>query len=262
MPGLFGGGDMGDAAQEAARVQAAAAERAAQLQYQMYQEAVKREQPWVTAGGGGTPAQWGNVGGAVGQLAGIYNIPGATPVDPTKTLQGTPGYQWLLGQGTQARDMSAASRGLALSGAHQKGLTDFGQNLAQTYAWNPYVQGVTGLSNAGQSGAALQGQQGIGTGQAMGQDYMAAGQAQAQGIWNSAQANQNQSSGWGSLLGLGLGALLAPMTGGMSLIGAGANAAGNWFGGGGGGGGGAPSYNLGSWGSGGGGNYGMNSWGG
>ena len=144
MPGLFGGGGGGDAAIEAANIQAQSANRAAQLQYQMYQDAVAREQPWVMAGTG-----------AVSQLGGLYGLPGYTAQDPTATLKATPGYNWLLGQGVNARDLSAASRGLNLSGAQQKGLTNFGQNLAQTYAWAPYVSGLTGLSGAGQSGAAL-----------------------------------------------------------------------------------------------------------
>lgn len=210
---------------QAAAVQAASANRAADLQMQMYQQGVAREQPWVSAGGA-----------ALNQLGGLYGLPGYTAQDPTATLVATPGYQWGLSQGVNARDLSAASRGLALSGAQQKGLTAYGQNYGLQNAWNPYINQLNTMSGQGQSGAALQAGQGLDTGKIMGQDYMSAGAAQAQGIYNAYLANRASNQGWLGALGAGLSLATAPMTGGTSLIGAGMSGLGSLFGGGGGGG--------------------------
>ncbi len=227
MPDLFGSSGGGDAASQAAGIQSAGAERAAQIQQQMYQDAVARMQPWLKAGGA-----------SVGQLGGLFNLPGYERLDPTATLQATPGYNWLQGQGVQALDRSAAGRGMLMSGPQQKGLTSFGQNLALTNAWNPYISGLQNLSGTGAGAAGTTGGWGMQTGQQMGQDYLMAAQAQAQGLYNQQLAQNQGGTDWGSLLGIGLGIGLAPFTGGTSLIGAGMSGLGGLFGGG----GGAPSY--------------------
>lgn len=222
---LFGGGGNKNSAVEAAQIQAASADRAAQLQYQMYQQAVEREQPWVT---GGTAA--------VNQLGGLYNLPGYTRQDPTQTLQATPGYQWGLSQGVNARDLSAASKGLALSGAQQKGLTSYGQNYGLQTAWNPYINELNQLSSWGQSGAALQGSQGLQAGQQMGQDWMSGANAQAQGLLGQYQMDQANQAQWLQLMGAGLGMGMQRQPGGGTNFGNLYNTASNWWGGGGGGG--------------------------
>ena len=253
MPSLFGGGsNLGDAAQSAAAVQSQSAQQAAANQMALYQQAQANIKPWLT---GGTAA--------VNQQAGLLGLPGYTAQDPTATLKATPGYQWLQGQGVQSQDLSAASKGLALSGAQQKNLASWGQNLALNNAWNPYQQSLQNLSGQGLQAGNMGGQWGMQTGQQMGQDYLMSGQAQGQGIWNSALANQNNSSGWGSLLGLGLGAAMSPFTGGTSLIGSAMSALGGLFGGGGGGtgtGGGGSTYDINQSGLFGGSNFGGSNW--
>ncbi len=67
-------------------------------------------------------------------------------------------------------------------------------------------------------------------GQQMGQDYMMAAQAQAQGLYNQ-QMEMNQPN-WGSLLGMGMG---VGMGGGSGLFGQGMSGLGSLFSG-------APSY--------------------
>lgn len=211
----------------AASIQAAAANCAADLQMQMYQQAVAREQPWVTAGGT-----------ALTQIGGLLGLEGYKAQDPTATLQATPGYQWGLSQGTQALDRSAAARGMALSGPQRNAIQAFGQNYALSNAWAPYFSALQSLSGAGQSGAALQGQQGMQTGQIVGQDWMAAANATAQGMIQQQQAQNQMSSGLFGGLGSLLGIAASPFTGGMSLMGSMASGLGGLFGGGGGGGGG------------------------
>ena len=194
MPGLFGGSGGGNVASQAAGIQAQGAQQAAQIQQQMFQQALANVAPWLKSG------QAANT-----QQAGLLGLPGYTAVDPTATLQATPGYQWGLSQGVKAGDLSAASKGLALSGAQQKGLQSYGQNYGLQTAWNPYMQSLQNLSGQGLSAGNMGGNWGMQTGQAMGQDYMAAAQAQAQGLYNQYYANQQGNQGWGNLLGMGLG---------------------------------------------------------
>lgn len=199
MPGLFGGSSSGgDYAIRAANIQAQAARDAANLEQQMYTTARADVAPWRQVGTA-----------AVGQQAGLLSLPGYQAQDPTQVLQGTPGYSWLLGQGVNARDLSAASRGQLGSGAQQKGLTSFGQNLALTNAWNPYQQSLQNLSGQGLSAGNMSGNWGMQAGQVMGQDYMTGANAQAQGLYNKFMADQlaqqQSQQGWGSLLGFGMG---------------------------------------------------------
>lgn len=95
--------------------------------------------------------QTGNA--AMSQLAGLYGLPGYTAIDPTTTLENTPGYQFTLNQGVQALDRSAASRGTVLSGGQRKDITEYGQQAALANAWAPYVQQLNTMAASGQAGA-------------------------------------------------------------------------------------------------------------
>jgi len=178
--GLFGGGNSGaDAAKEAAQIQAAAANRSADLQYQMYQEAVARSKPWLKAGTS-----------AVNEYAGLLNLPGYQAVDRTDYLRSTPGYQFQMDQGVNALDRSAASRGMLLSGPQAKAVTKYGQGLADS-TYNSLMDRIAGISSQGQNAAALSGNQGITTGQNMGNAYMTGANAQAQGLYNAYNARES-----------------------------------------------------------------------
>jgi hypothetical protein len=243
----FGGGDMSGAYERAGAMEAAAADRAAQTELEMFNRAAGYMAPWREAGGA-----------AVGQVGSMLGLPGYPTVDPSAQLAATPGYKFAQQQGVSALDRSAASKGMALSGAQQKGLTNYGQNLAMTYAYNPYMSNLQSLSGQGLGAAGTSGQYAMTAGQNIGQDYMSAAQAQANAQIQAAQAEQQSSQGlWGNIMsGLGLvgGLALAPFTGGTSLLGAGMGALGSLGGGGGGGGGygmtfpdmyaGAGSYNA------------------
>ncbi len=179
---LFGGGggdDGADAAIQAANIQAAAADRSGQLQKQMYDQAVARSAPWVDAGTA-----------AVNQYSGILNLPGYAKIDPTEYLRSTPGYQFDLNQGVQARDRSAASRGMLYSGPQLKAVTAYGQGLADK-TYNSLMDRIYGLSGQGQSAAALTGNQGITSGQNIGNTYTQGAQAEAQGLYNAYNARES-----------------------------------------------------------------------
>lgn len=212
---------------QAGAIQAQGAQRAADKTEQLFWQARADVAPWRESGGT-----------AVKQEAGLFNLPGYTPVDPTATLQATPGYNWALQQGVNALDRSAASRGLALSGPQRNAVQTYGQNFALANAWQPYLQGLQSLSGQGLSAGGMSGNWAMQAGQQIGQDYMSAANAQAQAMIQEQNAKNQQGAGWMQGLGM-LGSLaLAPVTGGGSLIGAGVGALGNWLGGGGGGGGG------------------------
>ena len=85
-------------------------------------------------------------------------------IDVTKD----PGYQFRMDQGVEALDKSAAARGRLLSGAQQKGINEYAQNVgSQEYA-NAYAREsnekarkfniLSGLSQGGQASAAGQAQ--------------------------------------------------------------------------------------------------------
>lgn len=111
---------------------------------------------------------WQQVGSAAtNQLAGLYGLGHLTPGSSSSELIDSsniaadqkaatanfftsPGYQFRLQQGTNALDRSAAARGLSLSGAQQKALSDYGQNAGSAEYGN-YLAGLSGLSGSGLS---------------------------------------------------------------------------------------------------------------
>jgi len=131
-----------------------------------------------------------------------------------------PGYQFRLEQGMRALNASAAAKGMGMSGANIKGATEYGQNLgSQEYqnAFNRYqtnrtaqlapLQSLYAGGQAAAAGSAAQagalgqnlGQTYTGLGQGIAQAGVAAGNAQASGYLNQANAvtnalNQGMSS--------------------------------------------------------------------
>jgi hypothetical protein len=83
------------------------------------------------------------------------------------TYQASPGYQWQLGQGLNAVDSSAASKGLLGSGATLKAEEEYGQGLAnQDYqqwlgnlssTYDNYLGNLAGQANTGVNTATQQG---------------------------------------------------------------------------------------------------------
>jgi len=181
------------ASSAAADAQIEAANRAADLQKQEYDQTRADLGPWRTTGSN-----------AINYIGGILNIPGSTPVDPTNALRSTPGYNWAMSQGVDARERSAAAKGGLLSTPEQKALTTFGQGLADNTYQN-YLNNLFNVSGSGLNAAAMTGTAGTNYANQAGQDYMAAGQSQAQGTLNAYNAQQ---SGYNSLAG-GVGAGLS-----------------------------------------------------
>lgn len=77
------------------------------------------------------------------QLAG-YDVTLADPFSFEATdLTTDSGYQFRLQEGVDALDASAASRGMVQSGAQQKAITEYGQNLASEEYTNAYNKALT-----------------------------------------------------------------------------------------------------------------------
>ena len=133
------GGYMNQQATEgAAATQAQAAADSNQLQWQMYQQQRADMEPYRQAGTG-----------ALSDLT-----------DPTLGVDLTqdPGYQFRLNQGVKALDASASARGNLMSGAQQKAIVGYGQNLASQEYQNAYNRQFNRLSQLAGIGSGTEAQ--------------------------------------------------------------------------------------------------------
>ena len=138
---MYGARKLGQASMDAANRVAAANQSATQLQSQMYQDQVARQQPFYQAGLNALPSYTKGV------------MPGGDLVRPfaATDFQADPGYGFRISEGLKALDRSAASRGNLLSGATLKGAQRFGQDIASNEynnAYNRYVGNQATQRNA------------------------------------------------------------------------------------------------------------------
>jgi hypothetical protein len=144
---LFMGDQQSDAAQQAASTAGAASDRAAQLQREtakeqlalqqrMYEEGIKRQQPFYNAGTN-----------ALAQMQAQYNK--MPDVFTGKVNLGEdPGYAFRLKEGQKALDRQAAARGGLISGGALKAATRYGQEMGSQEYGNAYNRALTSY-NAG-----------------------------------------------------------------------------------------------------------------
>lgn len=131
---------------EAANISAQSAREALALQQRMYEEGIRRQQPFLDIGTN-----------ALNRLNAL-NQPGA---DVTNFLTMDPGYAFRLGEGQKALERSAAARGGLLSGATGKALTRYGQEAGSQEFANAYNR-LAGLANLGPSAAGVMSNLGTG----------------------------------------------------------------------------------------------------
>ncbi|CAB4126924.1 hypothetical protein UFOVP254_25 [uncultured Caudovirales phage] len=225
-----------NAASSAADTQAAAADRASQLQKEMFDKQVSLQEPFrqggmaaqnrlmTLLGLGGTPAGGGSGGmGAVGGAVldalngGTFNGLNVNTASPDygkyardfqmSDFQQDPGYAFRLSEGMKALDRSAAARGGLLSGATLKGAERYGQDMAsQEYqnAFNRYqinranqLNPLQSLMGAGQTGANTLTSAAGTLGSQLGSNAIGAGNARASGYVGSANA-------WNNAIGQGV----------------------------------------------------------
>ena len=184
---------------KAAKSQAASADKASEMQWDMYDQTRKDLEPYAAAGKTSLDQLMSQMG-----AGGYFN--------QTYTGQDTyndPSYQFRLNEGLKGVESSAAARGGLLSGATLKALNNYASDYAsQEYsnAYNRFNADQTNqynrLSNVvgmGQNAAAQQGNAGMQTAQAVANNTMAGANATAAGqvananIWSN-YANQLGSS--------------------------------------------------------------------
>jgi hypothetical protein len=182
-------------------------------------------QPGVSAYG--QAVGLGAPGTTAGTLPGTAGNPATQPGGVLDWLSSQPGYQFALGQGLNAIDRGAASRGLLTSGNTIEGEQRYGTGQAQQYYQN-YVNNLLpylSMQNVGAQGLA-QGNQWLGGGLASSlgnQGNLAfntqAGIGQAQGAADIAAQNASNSfiNQLVNTAGTVGGAILAPGSGTTSL---------------------------------------------
>jgi hypothetical protein len=187
-------------ARKAADVQAAAADRAADLQREQFNRQVELQAPFREAGV--------NALNKLAPLASEY-----TPFG-MQQFQADPGYAFRMSEGMKGLERSAAARGGLLSGAALQGIQRFGQGLAsQEYqnAFNRYgverdrqlnpLQSLAGMGQttsqqlgaAGQTMAGNVGQAMGAAAQARASGYMGGTSALTQGLGSYMNYNQQQN---------------------------------------------------------------------
>lgn len=187
------------AAKSAARTQAASADRAADLEKEMFDKQVELQAPFREAG---LTAQnklldyMGLSAGAGGKYARDFSM---------ADFQQDPGYAFRMSEGLKALDRTAASRGGMLSGAALRGATRYGQDMASqeyTNAFNRYqtnranqLNPLQSLMGASQTATNAMGQAGQNYATNAGNAYMNAGNARASGYVGSANAWSNALGG-------------------------------------------------------------------
>ena len=185
----------GKASKKAAGIQAASADRATELQREMYEKNIELNAPFREAG---LTAQnklldyLGLSAGAGGKYAKDFSM---------ADFQQDPGYAFRVNEGLKALDRTAAARGGMLSGAALRGATRYGQEMGSqeyTNAFNRYqtnranqLNPLQSLMGAGQTAAGQVANAGQNYANQAGQNYMNAGNARASGYVGSANAWSN-----------------------------------------------------------------------
>ncbi|WP_290688561.1 hypothetical protein [Haematobacter sp. UBA3484] len=164
--GILGAKKAGDAQQSAARQQGA-------LQREMWETTRKDLEPWRTRGN--------TAGSAVNYLLGL----GAAPSG--YSFEGSPGYQFQMGEGLGAIERSAAARGGLFSGRAMEALQERGMNIANQ-DWYNNLNALMGVSGSGLTAASATAgaNQNMATGGANAlANYGNAGAAKAAGVSNA-----------------------------------------------------------------------------
>jgi hypothetical protein len=204
---LFAGSQQKQAASQAADTTAAAADRSAALQYQMFQEQQKLQEPWRQAG--------------INALGKLQSASDYTPFGMAQ-FQQDPGYAFRLSEGQKTLDRQAAARGGLISGGALKAAERYGQDMGSqeyTNAFNRYqterasklqpLQSLAGVgqsatnqlaTNAGNYGGNVAGiyqQQGINAGNAL----LGGAQAQTSTYGDIAKSYGQTKPNWSNLFG-------------------------------------------------------------
>jgi hypothetical protein len=221
--GAVGSGVAANASKSAANTQAQAAEDAAHLQNDQWNQTQANLKPFIDLGTN-----------SINSLQGALSNPMLTQQFSAPTAAqaaATPGYQFTQTQGLKAVQNSAAARGLGVSGAAMKGAASYATGLAdstyndvfnralQTFNTNyssasNQVNRLQGIVSNGQNAAATNGSLGAAAVGNIGNTLTSGANAQAAGTIGSANALSNGLNGIGN--SAVTGALLTNNAGGAT----------------------------------------------
>ena len=184
---------------KAAKTQAASADRASQIQRDMYDQTRKDLDPYKQAGDT-----------SLSQLMGQMTPDGYFNQTYTgQDIYSDPSYQFRLQQGQDAIQSSAAAKGGLLTGATLKALQNYGQESASQEYSNAYnrfnadqtnrYNRLSNLVGIGQNAAAQVGNAGAQTAQAVANNTMAGANSIAAGQVASANNWANTANNLGSM---------------------------------------------------------------
>lgn len=158
--GLFGGNDQAKAAQAAADAQVKMNKENIAFAKELYADQKQQSIPWYNAGADAiSQLQQAINSGSFNMNTSLINQQTYTPSAFTGDIDITqdPSYQFRLQQGVNALDMSAAAKGRLLSGAQDKAITEYGQNLASEEYGNAFNRALTTFNtNEGNNQTAVQ----------------------------------------------------------------------------------------------------------
>jgi hypothetical protein len=207
---LIGGVIAGQGAKSAAHTQANSSQYAADLQKNMYDQTVAREQPYVQAGYGAV----NTLSGMMGQLN--------KPFTADMMKEYSPAYQFQMQQGQQGVLNQASNSQGALSGAALKDLTAYNQGFANTAfnnAFNQYqtqqnnvFNRLSGLATLGQGAASNQATGGSNYANSIGNSISNVGSALGAGQVGQANAYSSALSNAAPWLAYGGGGSSTPTT--------------------------------------------------
>ena len=197
------GGLLGSSAsRSAASQQSDAAQKAADLQYEQWQQQRADQEPFRQAG---LTSQ-----NRLMELLGIGGNAGAAGYGKygrdfgMEDFQQDPGYAFRLSEGLKGLDRQAAARGGLISGAALKAATRYGQEMGSQEYMNAFNRYQTNRSNqlnplqslmgSGQTATNALGSAGQNFANQAGQDYMGAGNARASGYMGTANAFSGAAS--------------------------------------------------------------------
>lgn len=198
---ITGANQQAKAAKNAAAQQSAAAEKASQIQKDMFEQVRGDLNPYRTAGSNALSQMMGKMA-----PNGYFN-----QTYTGQDIYDDPSYQFRLNQGTNAIQGSAAAQGGLLSGATLKALQGYGQDMASQEYQNGYnrfnadqtnqYNRLSNLIGIGQNAAAQTGNAGTQTAQAIAGNTMQGANSQAAG---TIAAGNQQANAFGALLSGGL----------------------------------------------------------
>jgi hypothetical protein len=117
-------------------------------------------------------------------------LSGYPAIDANALLLNMPGYSASFDAGVRARNALAAAKGLGGSGAAQRGLTKWGQDITSQYG-QQYLNNLARMADMAQNAITMTGQQGTQAASTAGQLQTQAGQLGMQGTYDVANLRQS-----------------------------------------------------------------------